>query len=112
MDTTIPAEVIERLRSRKQKHEAFVMLKYLTSYKHMGIVVVTCMRPCRCAPTRVDAHVPRGHHSVMGNTRHIPVSHASHAHECTLRFEVNKHTSSGEHKFKLVFVASGYDVVS
>eukprot|EP00976_Prorocentrum_cordatum_P055787 1126045-Prorocentrum_minimum.AAC.1 len=38
----------------------FVELEYLTSYEHMGVVDVTCVRGCTCNPTSINAANPDG----------------------------------------------------
>ncbi len=83
------------------KH-AKVLITYLKSYEHMGRATVWCFSGCSCEATVIEGHQENGMHS-------IPVLHemmVSTSKQCVLAFRVLKPTSSGEHKFKVMQVAT------
>ena len=99
---------------------ACVKVKYLTSYEHMGMAVVQCVRDCSCSPRVVDAHAPtpQGERNVsVYKQMSLSVSSAQSPREgtgrgadhgvrqCWIRMRVLPNTSSGEHKFKVVLAS-------
>lgn len=94
-------EFSSEFRRLPRSAPAEVVLSYLSSYEHMGMIRVECDANCRCAPpegVEVDAHDPGRRVSVQASAR---VNVTQHRH-CRLRLTVVKRTSSGERKFKLV----------
>lgn len=62
----------------------------------MGILRLSCVSGCSCAPLDVDAHRPAVEESVLA----IAQLNVTQSADCTLSLEVLEKTSSGEHKFK------------
>ncbi len=78
-----------------------VLLRYLTSYEHMGQVAVTCNGGCRCEEQKVDAHSTS--RTSLDRYSTVPTSGAE-GDLCTLTLTILETTQSGEHKFKLTSV--------
>jgi hypothetical protein len=77
-----------------------VKLGHLKSYEHMGSADVTCVRGCKCAPSRFDSHHEVRNSQVHHHSFVIELGGA----ECVLRVQVADATSSGEHKVKVTGV--------
>jgi len=84
---------------------------YLQSYRHMGAVQAGCIEGCTCAVRTWDAHITRRvSQSVLGKLKRVRVQEerAGDACPCVIRLKVLDATESGEHKFKLVGVLTGF----
>ena len=83
---TVDLEVATEARGRARVDGVFatfcVGLTYLQSYEHMGRVVVTCLAPCACQRTVIDALEKRSRTSLF-HAVEIPLSSA--ASTCVLR---------------------------
>lgn len=77
-----------------------ILLRYLTSYEHMGEAEVRCVDGCACQPVVLQAHAA-GAGVSMDATAVVDVTHFEVGRVCVLVLTVLETTLSGEHKFKL-----------
>lgn len=82
---------------RERSDRVRLVLRYLTSYEHMGSIDFACVKGCDCRPLIVD-----GHTDARVSIEHDVSTEVMQADECTLRFTVRPETRSGEHKFKIL----------
>ena len=89
-------------------------LAYLESYKRMGVATAACVLGCACQTLRLDAHIdarvsqPKLARLIVKAT--VQLEPASDACPCVVRLTNTASTRSGQHKFKLVALLSGFHV--
>ncbi|GAX81959.1 hypothetical protein CEUSTIGMA_g9387.t1 [Chlamydomonas eustigma] len=74
-----------------------VQIGHLKSYEHMGKAKASCSSGCTCDPIVID-----GHHSLQVSQTYLASLMVSQHPECYVTVEVLKHTSSGQHKVKII----------
>lgn len=83
---------------------ATVILMFLRSYQHMGMVSVQCVAHCSCSPIVIDAH----HEDKVSISCIADLVGVTPHAECTVGVTILPGSSSadGEHKFKLLQVVA------
>jgi len=97
---SMDVEIRTRLSLIPADARVLLIVKFLTSYEHMGAVSVSCAAGCQC-----DSMVFQGHSLDHVSVEGFASGLVSQSEKCVLRFQVLQESLSGEHKAKVVSIS-------